>query len=142
MIRAYGRNGRRDVAYLALATTSEATYRSLQIQIIGRRRGFAGVFAIYQLLVHRYVLTLLFRWYILYQLDQTPNKALPGQPYSQGGTKHTASPPPEAPSISSITTHVGFPSLARPDPASIAFLIRVVTVAADLSSDALISSVL
>lgn len=54
----------------------------------------------------------------------------------------TVSPPPLAPSISSMTTQVGFPSDARPLPASIAFLILVDTVAADRSSEALISSVL
>ena len=54
----------------------------------------------------------------------------------------TVSPPPLAPSISSMTTHVGLPSDARPLPASIAFLILVLTVAAERSSEALISRVL
>jgi hypothetical protein len=47
MIRANGRRGRREVAYLDLAYNdppdSEQTYRSLQMQMIGRRSGLAGV---------------------------------------------------------------------------------------------------
>lgn len=88
-------------------------------------------------------LTLLSRWNVLDQFEQTSNKALVSS--ARRGSKAvkslTASPPPVAPSISSMTTHVGLPSAPRPVPASIAFRILEVTVAALRSSDALISRV-
>lgn len=47
MTRAKGRRGLREVAYLVISDGPVgSTYRSLQIHIIGLRKGFAGVFAI------------------------------------------------------------------------------------------------
>lgn len=90
----------------------------------------------------RRLVPLLLRGDVLDELDQTSDKALDGQrTRSPCGLQRTVSPPPLAPSISSMTTAVGRPSEPSPVPVSIAFLMRVETVAAERSSEALISSV-
>ncbi len=126
------------------------TYKSLQIQIIGLLSGFAGVLPNRMMSIQPcallelgYISLFFLAGTSCINLIKLLIKLWEHRQLKLGVLrchKLTVSPPPLAPSISSMTTQVGFPPLPNPEPESTAFLIRVVTVAADLSSEALISS--
>jgi hypothetical protein len=146
MIRARGRRGRRTGAYLRVVSASVdgrrgggRAYRSLQMQMIGRRSGRSffplPLYFLNELPSITSFTSVLIKLYR--PLDVSSD------PHTERGRICTVSPPPPAPSISSIMTQVGRlpsnPAFVVNARLSRALRIRSSTILPERSSEALTS---